>query len=103
MGAQAFAERARRDLLATGQKVSKRSVASGDALTAREAQIARLAGAGLTNREFAAQLFISTVEWHLRRVFAMLRISSRRQLRGSTKDYPRTDVPEQVAGQPGTG
>ena len=86
MGAQAFAERARRELLSTGQKVRKRSVAPGDELTAQEAQIARLAGAGLTNPEMAAQLFISTVEWHLRKVFAKLRITSRTQLRDSTKD-----------------
>jgi DNA-binding CsgD family transcriptional regulator len=88
MGAEAFAERTRRELLATGEKVSKRSAkagaASGGELTAQEAQIARLAGAGLTNPEIAAQLFISshTVEWHLRKVFAKLGITSRRQLRG---------------------
>lgn len=85
MGADAFAERARRELLVTGQKVSKRAAVSGAELTAQEAQIARLAGEGLTNPEIAAQLFISThtVEWHLRKVFAKLGITSRRQLRGS--------------------
>jgi DNA-binding CsgD family transcriptional regulator len=89
MGAEAFAERARRELLATGKKVSKRSgklsAAAGGELTAQEAQIAQLAGQGLTNPEIAAQLFISThtVEWHLRKVFAKLGISSRRQLRGA--------------------
>ncbi|CAM2780543.1 LuxR family transcriptional regulator [Mycobacterium intermedium] len=85
MGADAFAERARRELLVTGQKVSKRSAASGSELTAQEAQIARLAGEGLTNPEIAAQLFISThtVEWHLRKVFVKLGIKSRRQLRGA--------------------
>lgn len=85
MGADAFAERARRELLATGEKVGKRSVVSAGELTAQEAQIARLAGDGLTNPEIAAQLFISThtVEWHLRKVFAKLGISSRRQLRGA--------------------
>jgi DNA-binding CsgD family transcriptional regulator len=83
MGAQAFAERARRELVATGEKVRKQPVSSGDALTAQETQIARLAGDGLTNQEIGAQLFISThtVEWHLRKVFVKLGITSRRQLR----------------------
>lgn len=83
MGAQAFAERARRELVATGEKVRKHPVSSGDALTAQETQIARLAGDGLTNQEIGAQLFISThtVEWHLRKVFVKLGITSRRQLR----------------------
>jgi DNA-binding CsgD family transcriptional regulator len=83
MGAQAFAERARRELIATGEKVRKQPVSSGDELTAQEAQIARLAGDGLTNQEIGAQLFISThtVEWHLRKVFVKLGITSRRQLR----------------------
>ena len=83
MGAQAFAERARRELVATGEKVRKRPVGSGDELTAQEAQIARLAGDGLTNHEIGAQMFISThtVEWHLRKVFVKLGITSRRQLR----------------------
>ncbi|SOJ57255.1 Putative HTH-type transcriptional regulator [Mycobacterium simulans] len=88
-GAEGFAERARRELLVTGQKVSKRSLhtagVSAGELTAQEAQIAKLAGDGLTNPEIAAQLFISThtVEWHLRKVFAKLGIKSRRQLRGT--------------------
>ena len=83
MGAQGFAERARRELVATGEKVRKRPVGSGGELTAQEEQIARLAGEGLTNQEIAAQLFISThtVEWHLRKVFVKLGITSRRQLR----------------------
>ena len=83
MGAQSFAGRARRELVATGEKVRKQTAGSGDELTAQEAQIARLAGEGLTNQEIGAQLFISThtVEWHLRKVFAKLRIDSRRQLR----------------------
>jgi DNA-binding CsgD family transcriptional regulator len=85
MGAEGFAERARRELLVTGQKVSKRSTTPVGELTAQEAQIAKLAGEGLTNPEIAAQLFISThtVEWHLRKVFAKLGIKSRRQLRGN--------------------
>ena len=84
IGAEAFADRCRRELLATGETVRKRTTGSGDGLTAQEAQIARLAGEGLTNQEIGAQLFISshTVEWHLRKVFAKLGIKSRRQLRG---------------------
>lgn len=83
MGAQGFAERARRELIATGEKVRKQQVASGDDLTAQEEQIARLAADGLTNHEIGAQLFISThtVEWHLRKVFVKLGVTSRRQLR----------------------
>jgi DNA-binding CsgD family transcriptional regulator len=83
IGAQGFAERARRELAATGEKVRKQPVKSGGELTAQEAQIARLAGGGLTNQEIGAQLFISThtVEWHLRKVFVKLGITSRRQLR----------------------
>jgi DNA-binding CsgD family transcriptional regulator len=83
MGAEGFAERARVELLATGETVRKRTVETRDELTAQEAQIARLARDGRTNPEIGAQLFISprTVEWHLRKVFAKLGISSRRQLR----------------------
>jgi DNA-binding CsgD family transcriptional regulator len=82
MGAEAFAERARRELLATGETLRPRSVETRDELTAQELQIARLASDGATNSEIGAQLFISprTVEWHLRNVFGKLDIHSRREL-----------------------
>jgi DNA-binding NarL/FixJ family response regulator len=85
MGAQGFAERARRELAATGETVRKRSVETSDELTSQEALIARLAGEGRTNPEIAAELFISprTVEWHLRKVFGKLGVSSRKELRRS--------------------
>jgi DNA-binding CsgD family transcriptional regulator len=82
-GATAFAERARRELQATGETVRKRTEDTSDALTVQEAQVARLAAQGHTNPEIGAQLFISprTAEYHLRKVFSKLGISSRRQLR----------------------
>jgi DNA-binding CsgD family transcriptional regulator len=82
MGARGFAERARRELLATGETVRKRTIDTRDELTPQEAQIARLASERLTNPEIAAQLYLShrTVEYHLRKVFTKLGISSRREL-----------------------
>ena len=82
-GAAAFAERARRELQATGETVRKRVAETRDALTVQEAEVARLAAEGHTNPEIAAQLFISprTAEYHLHKVFSKLGISSRRQLR----------------------
>jgi DNA-binding CsgD family transcriptional regulator len=82
-GAEAFAERARRELLATGGTARQRNDATRDVLTPQEAQIARLARAGQTNPEIAAQLFLSprTVEYHLHKVFTKLGISSRKELR----------------------
>ena len=82
-GAEGFAERARHELLATGEKVRKRSDDTRDELTPQEEQIARLAREGRTNPEIGAELFLSprTVEWHLKMVFTKLGISSRRALR----------------------
>ena len=82
IGMEAFAERARGELLATGEKVRKRSPGTREELTPQEEQIARLARDGLSNPEIGAQLFVSarTVEWHLRNVFTKLGITSRRQL-----------------------
>lgn len=82
-GAAAFAERARRELQATGETVRKRTADTADALTVQEAQVARLAAEGHTNPEIGARLFISprTAEYHLHKVFSKLGVSSRRQLR----------------------
>jgi DNA-binding CsgD family transcriptional regulator len=83
IGMEAFAERARRELIATGEIVRRRSVETSDDLTPQEKQIALLARDGLSNSEVGARLFLSprTVEWHLRKVFAKLSISSRKELR----------------------
>ena len=82
MGVEGFAERARRELVATGETIRTRAVESRDDLTAQEAQIARLARDGLSNPEIGARLFISphTVRYHLHKVFTKLGISSREQL-----------------------
>jgi DNA-binding CsgD family transcriptional regulator len=82
MGTEAFAGRAERELLATGERVHRRSVETRDELTAQEAQIARLARDGLSNAAIGARLFISqhTVAYHLRKVFSKLDIASRNQL-----------------------
>jgi ATP/maltotriose-dependent transcriptional regulator MalT len=82
IGMEAFAERARRELVATGETVRKRTVDTVAKLTTQEAHIAQLARDGRTNPEIGAQLFLSarTVEWHLRKVFNKLGISSRREL-----------------------
>jgi len=82
MGAEAFARRAERELEATGERARKRTVDTLDQLTPQETQIARLAANGHTNREIAAQLFISpsTVEYHLRKAFRKLDVKSRTEL-----------------------
>jgi DNA-binding CsgD family transcriptional regulator len=88
IGAEAFAERARRELLATGETVRKRTTETHELLTAQEAQVARLAAQGHTNPEIGSQLFISprTAEYHLHKVYTKLGIHSRRELRGALPD-----------------
>jgi DNA-binding CsgD family transcriptional regulator/tetratricopeptide (TPR) repeat protein len=90
MGAGGFAERAGRELRATGEHVRRRAADSPVRLTARETQIARLAGDGLSNPEIAAQLFMSprTVEYHLHKVFTKLAITSRNQLHTALASQP---------------
>jgi DNA-binding CsgD family transcriptional regulator len=94
IGMNGFAERARRERMATGETVRKRSPETRDSLTAQEAQIARLAAEGCTNFEIGAQLFISprTVEWHLSGVFTKLGINSRKDLRAAAL-HQRTAAP----------
>ena len=89
MGLAAFAERARRELLATGEKIRKRAEPAAGSLTAQEMQIARLVRQGLSNPEIGTRLFLSprTVEWHLRNIFGKFGVSSRRQLRDLDDAY----------------
>jgi DNA-binding CsgD family transcriptional regulator len=93
-GIDGFAERAGRELLATGETVRKRTDTALE-LTPQEPQIARLAGDGHTNSEIGVQVYLSlrTVVWHLHKVFAKLGISSRRQLRGMPPDFRHVAVP----------
>ncbi len=88
MGVKAFAERARHELLATGETVRKRTKESTGELTPQEAHIARLAAQGATNPEIGSALFLSarTVEWHLRKIFAKLGLTTRRELARALKD-----------------
>lgn len=94
MGMEAFADRARRELLATGETVRKRTVETLDELTPQEVQVARLAADGQTNPEIGAQLFLSprTVEWNLTKTFGKLGISSRKQLRSALSDVGQPAV-----------
>jgi DNA-binding CsgD family transcriptional regulator len=100
MGARAFAERARRELQANGERVRKRSDPDSD-LTPQEDQIAQLAREGQTNQEIGAQLFIGTrtVEWHLRNILAKLNITSRRELDKAltSRGHPPTPPPTATA------
>ena len=95
MGIGAFAERARRELAATGETARKRTVETSGQLTAQEVQIARLARDGLSNLEIGARLFISarTVQYHLGKVFAKLAVSSRSQLDQALPGDPDTVAP----------
>jgi ATP/maltotriose-dependent transcriptional regulator MalT len=92
MGMEAFGERARRELVATGATIRRRSVETRDDLTAQEWQIAQLASDGLSNAEIGARLFLSrrTVEWHLGKVFTKLGVRSRRELTGA---LPGSELP----------
>jgi DNA-binding CsgD family transcriptional regulator len=94
MGATAFAERARRELLATGEHVQVRRSDPASALTPQESQIATLAAGGMTNAKIGAELFISphTVEWHLRKVYTKLGINSRRALPRALSIAPAADA-----------
>jgi DNA-binding CsgD family transcriptional regulator len=95
MGMQAFAERARRELVAAGEKARKRTDDTRGDLTAQEAQIAELARDGHSNPEIGAQLFLSprTVEWHLHKVFTKLEITSRKELDAVLRKRPRQPLP----------
>jgi DNA-binding CsgD family transcriptional regulator len=92
IGMEAFAERARRELQATGETARKRRVDTSAELTPQEAQVANLARAGLSNREIGSRLFISahTVQYHLSKVFAKLGITSRSQLDQRLPNGPPT-------------
>jgi DNA-binding CsgD family transcriptional regulator len=95
IGMEAFAERARRGLQASGEEVHRRGVRLPDQLTSQERQIARLAADGLSNPEIGARLFLSprTIEWHLHNAFTKLGVRSRRQLTGALENSDSEHVP----------
>jgi DNA-binding CsgD family transcriptional regulator len=104
MGMEAFAERSRSELLATGERARRRIAQTRDELTPQERQIAELARDGLSNADIAGRLFLSrrTIEWHLRHVFSKLGIGSRRQLDGALQASDgEGDTSEQTRGDPG--
>ena len=92
---EAFAERARTELVANGDKVPKRTIETRDDLTPQERQIAQLASERLSSPEIAARLYLSprTVEWHLRKVYSKLGIRSRRELAEALPRLGRQPVP----------
>ena len=94
-GMEAFAERARRELLATGETVHRLTEDTRDALTPQEVQVARLARDGHTNPEIGAQLFISprTVEYHLHKVYGKLGISRRSRLAPALAEFGTATSP----------
>ena len=91
----AFAERARGELLATGEKVRRRNLEPQDLLTPQEAQVAQLASDGLTNPDIGKRLYLSarTVEWHLSKIFAKLGVNSRRELHAALMKSGLTAMP----------
>jgi ATP/maltotriose-dependent transcriptional regulator MalT len=104
MGAEAFAQRATRELLATGETARKRTVETRDELTPHEARIARMARDGASNQDIATELFVSrkTVEYHLHKVFTKLGISTRQQLDGVLPGVERASAAQVGTGARGT-